>query len=146
MYFSSYNSATIFHVPMVYRPLQVLARQTAGGVITGVDYHDGRGLVPLSQFVPDPATKASFARTSWIVTDNLNCYAAPNGDYFGADDIEPDPWKTKSDVVTCQQECVKTIDCTGFIWGKRSKNCHLKKNINPRQCYYSSTGALYQLN
>ena len=44
---------------MVYRPFQVLARQTAGGVITGVDYHDGRGLVPLPQFVPDPATKVS---------------------------------------------------------------------------------------
>jgi len=50
---------------MVYRPLQVLARQTAGGVITGVDYHDGRGLVPLSQFVPDPATKA-LSGSVWV--------------------------------------------------------------------------------
>lgn len=36
---------------------QVLSGQTSGGVITGVDYHDGRGLMPLSLKALNPATK-----------------------------------------------------------------------------------------
>ena len=82
----------------------------------------------------------------WIVTENTNCYSAPNGDYFGAEDIEPDPWRTNSDIKTCKRSCVALRnECTGFICGTTTHNCHLKKHINPQKCYHVTDGDLYQL-
>ena len=81
---------------MVYRPFQVLARQTAGGVITGVDYHDGRGLVPLPQFVPDPATKVSEGFSEDVNEDG---FVDPIGEagplvYYGAP--ETTTWEARA--------------------------------------------------
>ena len=58
----------------------------------------------------------------WIETFNLNCYTdSNNGNYYGATDILPDPWtQANGDFEECKRACLKNVDCTGLIWGKRS--------------------------
>jgi len=94
--------------------LQVLAGQTAGGVITGVDYHDGRGLMPLPQFVSDPATKVhSYTRYSCPET---------NVDYQGNDNVKMSHIGTWQE---CGAICIFSTACKFWTWSS-SHRCYLK--------------------
>jgi len=104
----------------------VLARKTAGGVITGVDYHDGRGLVPLPQFVPDPAPKSNHtARTAWACPEyalNMNGH-----DIETYDNIQS--WQE------CGQLCQDILECQFWSWHVPRKDRH------PKRCWLKNSDA-----
>eukprot|EP00092_Neocalanus_flemingeri_P077821 GFUD01096697.1.p1 GENE.GFUD01096697.1~~GFUD01096697.1.p1 ORF type:complete len:666 (+),score=130.36 GFUD01096697.1:170-2167(+) len=82
---------------------------------------------------------------NWTGSDNLNCYTdKADGTYHGARNILPDPWMPEQgNWEACKEACMQNCECTGFIWGKNTKNCHLRKTINPSQCQTFSDSSLY---
>jgi len=92
--------------------LQVLAGQTAGGVITGVDYHDGRGLMPLAQFVSNASTKVHY-------------YSCPetNVDFHG-NDVD-DGLHHIGSWQDCGTICNLNTACKFWTWSS-SHRCYLK--------------------